>query len=234
MPQVFGWEHITYTAIAVLLAVAGILFTRKYAVTEKKLELCVKLTALCLLGAIIFNRVSIAVYGENRLLLIPDSFCGFSSLLLAVVTLLTKRDSIFLHGVCYIGFIGGLITTVYPDFIGQASSIFFSKTISGLLHHTIMLYLIVLMVATKYFVPIVKKWYAAVITGMFYMTVGLFLVTALKRPDAMHINTPLLEGTCLYWYVVSAIFLAVYFASMTVYELIKKRVKAVKAPCPKE
>ena len=80
MPEVFGWEHLTYTAVFLALAIAAIVLILKYVKTEKTLSMIMRIIGGVLFICILWNRISICVSHKNALLLIPDTFCGISSL----------------------------------------------------------------------------------------------------------------------------------------------------------
>jgi len=210
-PELFGWQHFTYLSVCIILMVLGICSVKKYVKSDKTLVLIIKLVALALLISILINRyVQVQSY-DNWLYMLPNTYCGLSSTVLALSVLLTKRDSVFLHFIVYLGFIGGVLTLIYPDFIGQANSLFYMPTFSGLLHHTIMTFLILLMAITGYFKPSIKKWYCVPLGLTCFMTWGLFLYDIVGI-GAMQIGNSKFEGISgLNWFNVGIIFLAAYF-----------------------
>lgn len=229
MPQVFGWQHIVYLVIffaAFAGTLAAVLLKVK---SEKLLRNIVRCVGGFLLILIIWNRIAICFHRNDWWALIPDSFCGTTSLVFAICAIVCKRDALPFHCLCYIAFWGGAITTFYPDFIGQASSIFYPATLSGLLHHGISFYLSVLMIATGYVKPGLKKFYVFPLGLCIMMVYGLFLIDALKFGHAMYIGTPLIEGTFLTWYVVAAMMIAVTLAAVFGYEYLIKKLAAKKA-----
>lgn len=207
-PEVFGWQHLTYIAIFVVLAVVSLVLIKKFVKDEKVLTIIIKSVAGALFLAILWNRISIAIKNSNALYLIPDTFCGLSSTLLSLSVLIGKRNCGFLHFISYLGGVGGLITIIYPDFLSQNPSFFYSPTISGLLHHTIMFYLVILMLLTKWFVPTLKKWAWLPLGLCCVMTYGLFLMSALGFGGAMNITKPLLEGTIFSWWFTGILLIA--------------------------
>ncbi len=132
MPKVFGWQHLTYLAVFIVIAIILTFFILKYAKAEKMLALIMKIIGGLLFICIVWNRTTLVMKYNSAWFLIPDTFCGISSLILSLALLIGKRNNFVFHFICYLGFIGGLIVLVYPDFIGQASSIFYPATISGL------------------------------------------------------------------------------------------------------
>lgn len=110
MPKVYGWEHFTYLAVCIVVAAAAIFFVRKYAKTEKTLSIVMRAVGGALFACILWNRISLCIKNSNALTLIPDTFCGISSLILSLAMLIGKRNNIVFHFICYLGFVGGTLT----------------------------------------------------------------------------------------------------------------------------
>lgn len=215
MPQVFGWQHIVYLLVFVAIAAVSLFFIKKYCVNKSSLIIAVKTTAALLLALIAWNRICIVISSDDLFMIIPNTFCGTTSFVFALAALLFKQDHPTLHCFVYCGFIGGLITIIYPDFLSQNQSFFYPNTISGLLHHSVSLYLAVLMLVTGWIKPNLSKWKYFPIGLAFMMVYGLFLLTASGRLDdpnydAMYIKHPLLEGTPFTWYFVGALLLLLH------------------------
>lgn len=224
-PQIFGWQHFTYLGIFVVLSVAGLIVAKIFAKDETVQNIILKSTAIALLIAIVTNRFSIVFKGANPdwVQLIPDSYCGMSSLVLSMAVLIGKRDNAVLHFVWFIAILGGCITMVYPDFIGQNESIFYIPTISGLLHHSIAIVLVIMLFLFNHITVTYKKWYCTVIGFMAYITVGAFLIGAMGKNDAFHIITPMLSGTPLHTWVILPIYVVVYGTTLAIFELVRKK-----------
>ena len=92
-PQVFGWEHLTYLAIFIVVSVASLVCIKLFVKNEKTQDIIVRSIGALLLVTLVWNRISIAVTRGNAWLLIPDSFCGMSSLVLALAVLIGKRNN---------------------------------------------------------------------------------------------------------------------------------------------
>ncbi len=150
-PQLFGIEHILYMIITTLSACGGLLLAKKYATTEKSQNIVLKSLAIALFVAIITNRVS-QVYRYDTVrwyCIIPDSFCGMTSLVLSLAVLFGKKDNNVLHFVWLLGLFGGISTVIYASFIDQNISFFYLPTISGLLHHSLSATLVVALLMFK-------------------------------------------------------------------------------------
>ena len=225
-PGVFGIEHILYLVICLLMMFTGWFIIAKYVKAEKTKTLIVKISAFALLCAILWNRISITIYNfknnedglRNLLYLIPLSFCGFSSLVNALATLFLKKDNKILHCISYLGLIGGVISIIYPDYL-EEQTFFDPRTLSGLLHHTIMIWVIITNMITGYFTPQAKKWYIYPLGLCLIMGYGLFFkeVTGL---GAMQIGSPLLSSAPIFtsWYVVGVLTMFIHLAIIIGFE----------------
>lgn len=224
MPQIYGIEHILYLLVVITIMTGLTIFIQKKVKTEKQIELTIKIIGIVLLLAIIWNRISVITLRESGIgSILPGTFCGASSLALAIAVLFFKKNSPVFHSIAYVGILGGILTQVYPDFIGQDESFFYAMTISGLVHHSIIFFLVFIMIKTGYLKPELKKWHLLPIGLAFYMIYGLFLITVLGYGDAMYIYRPILEGTPLNWIVLGSIFLVLHFLFLLFWELIQKK-----------
>lgn len=223
-PQIFGWEHFTYLAIFIILTVTGVIFAKKYAKSEKSQNIILKTIATILLLAIVTNRLSIVFKSGTAdwKQIIPDSYCGMSSLVLSLAVLVGKKNNNVLHFVWFMALLGGVITMIYPDFIGQSTSVFYLPTISGLLHHSISIALVVLLFLFNQIHITYKKWYCTVFGFTSYITLGAFLIGALGKSDAFHIIEPLLEGTPLTAWGVMPIYIVLYGLTILAFEMVRK------------
>lgn len=223
MVQVFGIEHIIYLVVAICIMVTALVLTKLYAKSEKAQGIIVRVTGGLLLCAILWNRISISLKTNpaNWMFLIPESVCGMTSLLLSLALIFGKRDNIALHYLVYVGFIGGLITMIYPDFLGQADTIWYQPTISGLIHHTLCFFATLLVFVVGWFRPDYHKWYAALIGFMTYITLGAFFMSVLGMDSAFYINKPALSGTIFNIWMIAVIFMVVYAIFMFVVEAVR-------------
>lgn len=230
-PQIFGWQHILIFCLSVAFIVASTILMSKYVKEESKKGLILKIVAGVLLVAIFTNRISIVFKGNKAdwTKIIPDSFCGMSSLVLSLSVLLGKKDNHVLHFVWFMALLGGSVTMIYPDFIGQSTSVFYLPTISGLMHHIIAVYLVVLLLTFGYIKPTYKKWYCTLFGFTTYLSVGVFEISVLGATDAFYINKPILSGTPLNVWVLVPLYILIYGGTLAVIELIRyKKRKALR------
>lgn len=222
--SVFGIVHIIYLAITLSISVIGLYLAKKYAKTEKSQKIILKSIAVVLLIWIMINRLSqVFRYSEVRWeLIIPDSFCGMTSLLLSLSVLFGKKNNAVYHFVWALGIVGTTITLVYPNFLDQSSTVFYLPTISGLLHHSIALVLILALFLFNQITVTYKKWYYSLFGFTTYLTVGAFQMSVLGLDDAFHIVEPMLDGTPLTVWVVAPIYAAGYAVVLLAFELVRK------------
>ena len=201
-PKIFGWQHLLYELFFIIFYISIIIIFVKLLKTEKAKNIFLKAIAGVLLALVLWNRILVALRDSDPFAFIPSTFCGLSSFILPFGIFFAKKDCYFFHFVCYLAFIGSLLNIIYPEFIGQASSIFYPLTISGLLHHSIAFITVILMVISNWFVPTIKKWYCFPLGMCCVMTYGLFVKEVFNLPYAMNIDSPLIEGTIFTWWFV--------------------------------
>ncbi len=224
VPQVYGLEHILYMVITTALAVAGLICAKKFAKSEKAQFIILKSLAAALFVSILTNRLSQVFRYENTRwnCIIPDSFCGMSSLVLSLAVLIGKKDNPALHFVWLLALFGGISTVVYPTFVSQAPSIFYLPTISGLLHHSFSAVVVIAVLMFKQIHITYKKWHYTLFGFTCYLTVGAFLMGVFHYGDAFHIVEPLLPGTPLTAWVMAPIYAAAYAIILYVIEVVRK------------
>ncbi len=222
--NVFGGVHLIYLAITLPLSVLGLYFAKRYAKTEKSQKIVLKSIAAMLLIWILINRLSqVYRYSDVRWeQIIPDSFCGMTSLVLSLSVLFGKKDNAVYHFVWSLGLVGAVITIFYPTFLNQGPSIFYLPTISGLLHHSITLVMICALFLFNQIHVTYKKWYCTLFGFTSYLTVGAFEMAVFGFSDSFHIAEPMLDGTPLTAWVIAPIYAVCYAAVLVSFELVRK------------
>ena len=106
--------------------------------TDKEKTIVIKIAAAILFIIIFTNRLALVFEYEKAdwMKLITDSVCSTSSYVLSISLLIGKKDNKILHFIWLIALGGGVITTFYPNFIGQHPSFLYPPTILGMMHHT--------------------------------------------------------------------------------------------------
>ncbi len=235
VPQVYGKEHIIYMVVSTLVGVAGLLLMKKIARSDRAKCFVLKGIALLLLASIVANRLSqVFRYEQTRwYCIIPDSFCGMTSLVLALAVLLGKKDNVVYHFIWLLGLFGGISTVLYPTFVSQNASIFYLPTISGLLHHSFCAIMVIALFMLGQIHITYKKWYCVVLGFTCYLTVGAFLMSVFDMSDAFHIVEPLLSDTPLTAWVMAPMYMAAHGAIFVAVELVKRYQKK-KSPAANE
>lgn len=222
--DVFGEVHLIYLGITLPLSAAILWAAKKHAKTEKSQQIVLKSIALILFIWIVTNRLSqVFRYSEVRWnQIIPDSFCGMTSLVLSLAVLFGKKDNPVYHFVWSIGLVGSLITIFYPTFLNQGDSIFYLPTISGLLHHSLTLVMIIGLFLFDQIYITYKRWYCMLFGFTSYLTVGAFQMAVFGFSDSFHIAEPMLDGTPLTAWVIAPIYAAGYALVLFAIELVRK------------
>lgn len=233
-PGVFHLEHFIFLAIVILLIALGLFLNFKVVKQDKTRELILKISGIVLLIMIIANRFSIVLVNrivfENKsyswINLIPNTFCGFTSLFLGLTIVIGKKDNPFLNACYPVAFIGGLLSTIYPDYLDH-QMFFDPRTITGLIHHAIDIWIVIYALTIKYINPSFKKlpYFFLYITST--MTFGVFLMDALGFESAMQIGKPLISSLPIFtsWYMVGFMLTCLYVGFLFLYPIIMKKLK---------
>ena len=222
--NLFGSVHLLYLAITLSISVLVLFFAKKYAKSERAQKAVLKSIALLLLIWIITNRLSqVFRYSDVRWeLIIPDSFCGMTSLVLSLAVLFGKKDNVAYHFVWSLGIVGSMITIFHPTFLDQGPTIFYLPTISGLLHHSLTLLMIAALFLFGQINVTYKKWYCTLFGFTSYLTVGAFQMAVLGLSDSFHIVEPMIGETPLTAWFIAPIYAAGYALVLFCFELVRK------------
>lgn len=221
--QLYGIEHFTYMGITAVLAGAGLICAKKFAKTERAQGFVLKGLALALLIAILTNRLSqVFRYETTRWVeIIPESYCGLTSLVLSLAVLFGKKDNNAYHFLWILALFGGISTVIYATFIDQGPTIFYLPTISGLVHHSFSATLVIALLLFKQIHITYKKWYCTLFGFTCYLALGAFLIGGLGLSDAFHIYTPLIPDTPLTTWVMAPIYAVCYALLLLIIELVR-------------
>ena len=228
--NVFGSVHIIYLAITLPISFLILFFSKRYARTERSQAIVLKSLAALLLIWIVINRLSqVYRYSEVRWnQLIPDSFCGMTSLVTALAVLFGRKDNPVYHFVWHLGLVGAVITVFNPTFLDQGPDIFYMPTFSGLLHHSLELVTVLALLLFGQIRVTYKKWHYTLFGFTSYLTVGAFQMSVFGFSDSFHIAEPILSDTPLTAWVMAPIYAVCYAALLLVIEWIRKHRKAQK------
>lgn len=217
MEGLYGIYHICYLILFIILTI--IIFKNVNKV--KDMNKFYRIIGIILFILICINRFTATyqnvvvnkVDGYTWWNLLPNTFCGMTSFVMSLALMFGKKNNVVFHCVAYIGFIGGILTLLYPDFL-ESQTFFDIRSITGLVHHTICVWLLPLFIKTGYMKPELKKWYIMPLGLSLYMSFGIFELDCLNMNKAMQINNPLISGVPITsWYSVGlvAVILEVIF-----------------------
>ena len=146
-----------------------------------------------------------------------------TSLVLSLSVLFGKKDNVAYHFVWALGLVGAVITIFYPTFLAQGPTIFYLPTISGLLHHSLTLVMVVALLLFNQIYITYKKWYCTFFGFTCYLTLGAFQMAVFGFSDSFHIVEPMLSNTPLTAWGIAPIYAVGYTAILLIIELIRKR-----------
>lgn len=225
--DVFGGVHLLYLGITLPISVIGLFLAKKFAKTEKSQNIVLKSIAALLFIWIFINRLS-QVYRYDNVRweqIIPDSFCGMTSLVLSLAVLFGKKDNPVYHFVWALGLVGAVITIFYPTFLDQGPSVFYLPTISGLLHHSITLVMVIALLLFNQIHITYKRWYCTFFGFTAYLTLGAFQMAVFGLSDSFHIAEPMIEGTFLTAWGIAPIYAVCYALLLWLIEVVRKNKK---------
>ena len=224
-PQVFGKEHLIYVAVSLIVAFAAVFLSKRYAKTERAQNFVVKGSALILFIIILTNRLALVFEYDtpNWEKLLTDSFCSTSSYVLSITLLLGKKNNNVLHFIWLVALAGGVITTFYPNFIGQNPSFLYPPTILGMMHHTWSAIVVVLMLMFGHLKLTYQKWYCTLFGFTSYLAYGSFLMCVLGYGNPFFMTGPALDGTVFTVWVITPIYAVVYALIIVAVEFFRWR-----------
>lgn len=222
-PGPYGIEHILFLIISITVLIVGEILLYKYVRGTGKEVLVIRILGIILAVLITLNRFSTTYYsiyisgGGSWLYLIPNTFCGVTSIALSISAIIGNKNDPILHFFVYFGFFGDLSTLIYPTFLNTQMFWDF-RSWTGLFHHLFTEYVIISMVVLGYFKPDFKKLWYMPFGYCAIMTFGVFEMDVLGFSKAMNINDPFVESLPVLtsWYFIffldfTATFLITYF-----------------------
>ncbi|MGN1222427.1 MAG: hypothetical protein ACI4TT_04260, partial [Christensenellales bacterium] len=136
---------------------------------------------------------------------------------LPLFVLFCKKDSKTLYFAVFSAFMGGVLTMLSGEDIGQVR---FQNTVISYFYHGLMASLSMLCVAVKYSKPTLNK-VPRVFIGLSIMVVyGVFSNQVFGFSNNMYLNRPLIDGTILSWWFVGIMFMLIAIVVAIVYEAI--------------
>ena len=226
-PQVFGKEHLIYITISIIIGIIVCVLTKLFVKTEKGKTIVIKISGLVLFIIILANRLALVFeYGNaNWMKLLTDSFCSTSSYVLSITLLVGKKNNNVLHFIWLVALGGGVITTFYPNFIGQHPSFLYPPTILGMMHHTWSAIVIILVFLMGHLHLTYKKWYCTLFGFTTYLAYGSFLMCVLGYSNPLYMKEPAIDGTIFTIWVMIPIYIVVYSIILLIVELVRRKKK---------
>ncbi len=223
--EIFGIEHILFMVVLAVIMALAIFLLVKF-VPKDKMYIPIKICAAIGLILIIINRIVVSKSRSSTFAdFLPDTYCSMMGFVLPIVVLIFKTNTKIFQYAIFAGMIGGLLTYIYPDFFVYFDNVFNIHPFTGYLYHTFMLFIFLLAIISKYFIPSFKKWWSLPIGLAFMVVVGAFGNSVLNQSNNMYLNSPLIDGTIFTWYTVGVLFLVLYTLIIQIYEMCTLKVK---------
>ena len=205
----FSIAHIIYLIINIIWFIVGIILIKKKVKNEKTLELIIRISGAALLFCVISMRIADVILDikadpeTNKWYhVFPYSYCAFSNITLGFAALFYKKDNIVFHFAVYMSLYGGVLSTIYPEYLSH-DHFFTYVGMTSLLHHSISIWICLIILTNKLFTPEYKKILAYIIGFGIMLLIGVFELFVLKYPSAMNLDKPLSDdiGPITSWYV---------------------------------
>lgn len=228
----WGIFHIVYFVISTVLLVVSLILIKKFVKNEKSKAILVKVFSAILLALIITNRIGNAIQrvnvehleGITWLYVFPETICGVCAFALSISLLFFKKDNGATNAVMYMAFAGGLASTFYPDFL-NLQGLWELGTMTSVICHTVMLFLVCLVIILGYVKPSTRKWYYQPIAYMLMICYGLFYLNTLMPGikdvlPVMNINLPLIRSQPILtsWWMLGIGYLAFEMGFLLIYD----------------
>lgn len=225
MLKIYGIEHILYLVIVITMLSMLMVLLKFKIKSDKSQRLMFMILGIIDIISVLINRIALSIESNNYFMLIPDSFCGMSGLVLGIGLAFFKKNNIVLHAVWFIAFLGMVITLAHPDFITKSDSLFYFPTITSLWHHTVTLFNLIAIFLFKYISLNYKKAWVQIPGTIIYIGIGFFLVFVGNVHEAYYLYVPAVKGTFLYFHYMYPMYLAVYALIFFGVELYRKKHK---------
>lgn len=235
-PKIFGIQHIIYLIVSIAMTIVGLILVAKIK-SEKGKFLAVKIGGGVLLFTITLNRTFCEIFWPGSFL--PTSLSGILSFALAFSLIFCKKNSAVFQYLAFTALVTGTIATVYPNYISQGLSfkasetapaivhtyytIFCPPTITSLLHHSMQIFLSIMIIMFGWVQFDIKRWYAWPLGYAVNVVYGLFMIKIMGNSDSIYINSAVLPGTFLNWFYGGLLFFLLHIVTLIVIDVIKNK-----------
>lgn len=245
-PKIFGIQHVIYLVVSIIATIISLLFIAKIK-KEKRKFIAVKIGGAVLLLTITLNRWFCEIFWPGSFM--PTSLSGVLSFALAFSLIFAKKNSPVFQYLAFTALITGTIATVYPNYISQGLSftasdtkpaivhvyytIFCPPTITSLLHHSMQIFLSIMLIILGWVKFDIKRWYAWPLGYAVTVLYGLFMIKIRGNGDSIYINSSVLPGTPLNWFYGGLLFFLIYLVTLTIIDIIKNKKNCYLLQIPK-
>lgn len=204
--ELWTWPHFLIIAFCLITVPVSLFLIKKFVKSEKALLWIIRGASIALFIMIIANHIDVVrydveiekdvamVFGKETpytwaMVWLPFTICSFSSLVLPVGSFL-KKDNFLVHSLYPIAIMGGIVNIFIPTYLGN-QGFWELRTWSGILHHVLSMWIVLLMLLTGFIKPSMKKIWQLPVMELIILALGLFELQGLHYAEAMAIETDL-------------------------------------------
>ncbi|MGN1222077.1 MAG: hypothetical protein ACI4TT_02450 [Christensenellales bacterium] len=166
------------------------------------------------------NKIEIWIkYDYNFACFVPGSFCSALAFWGPIFMVICKPTSKFFQFGMFGMALGGLLTTVYPEFAIGHATFFEPITFTGIVYHTLMFVCFVYVIGIGYYKPSMKNWLSFPLGLCLMVPYILFNTQVLGASEDMYLYSPAIPGTMLYWWLIGLLAILLYTVFLLIFDV---------------
>lgn len=204
--ELWSWQHILYIVLTILVMAASLTLIKLFVKKENTLLWIIRITGIVLFVTIVVNHIDVVRFDVEIekdvgvglaegvpytwwMVALPFTMCSLSSFLIPFGCFM-KKDNFIVHALYPLAIMGGIVNIFIPNYLGN-QGFFEIRTWTGLLHHVLSMWLVLLMFLTGFIKPSMKKIYYQPIALLCILALGMIELQAFHYAEAMAIETDL-------------------------------------------
>lgn len=199
--HMYNLYHILFIIVFILCLTLQIIITNKRKPGKKEISIYTNILAIIILIGVILIRVSITIFNIKHHInnykwyfFIPDTWCSLVGIVYSLNMLFFKRNENILHYTAFVGFLGGIMTLFFPNFL-NTEFFFHIKSFPSFIYHAAMVLLTVYLIQTGEFIPTMKKSVYFIIGMTLAMIFGFFEKNIMHMEKPMQIDDPFFHNS---------------------------------------
>ncbi len=204
--ELWTWPHILFIVLTILVLGASLTLITLFVKKENTLLWIYRISGIVLFVTIVVNHIDVIrfdveiekdvvmVFGKETpytwwMVALPFTICSFASFVIPFGCFM-KKDNFIVHSLYPIAIMGGIVNIFIPNYLGN-QGFFEIRTWTGLLHHILSMWIVLLMLLKGFIKPSMKKIYQLPIALLIILALGLIELQAFHYAEAMAIETDL-------------------------------------------